>query len=239
MKKIALSLALCSVALFAGKNVVVADVPPVDVPAQKTIANDVSNGVALKLGTLGVGVDYEHFFTDKFAVRLNVNGLTYTKNKTIKGIPFHAKLTLLTAGILADYHPTGNSFRISGGLYYNGNKLDINAKTTASKSLTVNGTTYTNTAKVSVNGKIDFQKADPYVGVGWSSTELQGWHFTADLGVMYHGTPKVHLTGKSNLTGAAKNKFNSDVENERVKIYNEAKDYKFYPVISIGIEKKF
>ena len=241
MKKVALSLALSSVALFAGKNVVVADVPPVDVPTQKTIANDVSNGVALKLGTLGVGVDYEHFFTDKFALRGNINYFKYTKDKTIKDVPFHGKLTLFTAGILADYHPWASSFRVSGGVYYNGNKFSVTGKQTRNIKL---GNTNYDAGSITLSGKIDFKKVAPYLGIGWSSTEVNGWHFTADIGVMYHGKPKVKLNGKlkSNYSGNnvyTQAQLDADVKAKENEIYNKIKKYKFYPVISIGIEKKF
>ena len=237
MKKIALSLALCSVVLFAGKNVVVADVPPASVP--QVVNNTISNGVALKLGTLGVGADFEHFFNNKFALRANVNYFKYTKDKTIKDVPFHGKFTLFTAGVLADYHPWESAFRVSSGLYYNGNKFTVSAK--QNQSITINGHRY-NAGDISMNGKIDFNKVAPYLGIGWSSTEVNGWHFTADIGVMYHGKPKVHLQGKissTNTSGYTQSDLNRDVKAKENEIYNKIKKYKYYPVISIGIEKKF
>jgi len=235
MKKIALALAISSVALFAGKDVTPVTTPAVDVPtpAPAKISN---NGVALKIGTLGVGLDYEHYFNNKFALRANLNGFKLNKTKTIKGVPFKGKLKLFTAGILADYHPWATSFRVSGGLYYNANKFDVTAK--KSGTVTLNGTTY-NLGDIVINGKIDFNKVAPYLGIGWSSTESNGWHLTADIGVMYHGKPKVKLNGKVTGGGYSQSQLDQDLKVKENEIRNKIKKYKFYPVISIGIEKKF
>ncbi len=81
MKRVILSaLAISSIA-FAGKNVAPVAVPPVSVPSVAPAAIS-SNGVALKVGTLGVGVDIEHMYNQKFGMRLNVNGFKLNKTKT-------------------------------------------------------------------------------------------------------------------------------------------------------------
>lgn len=236
MKKLVVLSMVASVA-FAGKNVELAPVEPVPVVPAKA-DRVTSNSVSLKLGTLGVGVDLEHMFNKKFALRLNVNGLKVSKSKSIEGIDYDLDLKLLTAGLLADYHPWESSFRLTAGAYYNKNKITGHAEPTQSKSITIGDKTYTYSDKISVDAKIDFKKFAPYIGFGWSSTEVNGWHFTADIGAMYHGTPKVSL--KSYTTNnAIKAQLETETKKEEQELYNKVKKYKWYPVVSIGIQKKF
>jgi hypothetical protein len=234
MKKVVSLAVVLSGLLIAGKNVEVAPVAPVPVAP----ANIASNGFDLKVGTLGLGVDFEHMFNKKHALRVNINGLKVSKTKNLKGIDYDLDLKLLTAGVLYDYHPWKSSFRLTTGLYYNKNKITGHAEPTASKSITIGDKTYTASDKVSVDAKIDFKKVAPYIGIGWSSTEVDGWHFTADIGVMYHGTPKVSLksyTSNANI----RNELESETKKEEQELYDKVKKYKWYPVIAIGIQKKF
>jgi len=237
MKKITLALAISSVALFAGKDVTPVTTPAVDVPtpAPAKISN---NGVALKIGTLGVGLDYEHFFNKKFALRTNINYFKYTKNhKNIGDVNYDAKLTLFSAGLLADYHPWASSFRLSTGIYYNGNKLKGTARPT-SGTVTYGGQTYNSNDISWVKAKVDFRKVAPYLGIGWSSVESNGWHFSADIGVLFVGKPKIYTKAYSS-NPIIQAQLNNDVNTEKQKIYKDVKKYKYWPVISIGIEKKF
>ena len=235
MKRVILSaLAISSIA-FAGKNVAPVAVPPVSVPSVAPAAIS-SNGVALKVGTLGVGVDFEHMFNQKFGMRLNVNGFKLNKTKTYDEIKYKAKLKLLSAGLLADYHPWGSMFRVSGGVYYNNNKITGTARPTG--TVTYGGKTY-NVGEIGrIDAKIDFKKVAPYLGIGWSSTESSGWHFTTDIGVMYVGKPRVNLKAHAN-DPTIQNDLDSRTADEEAKVYKDVKKYKWWPVISIGIERKF
>ncbi len=251
MRKIIILALTASVALFAGKNVIPAPSEAVPVPAEVPEAPAVlnSNGLSLKIGTLGVGVDYEHFFNKKHALRFNPNYFKYTKNnKEIKGITYDAKLTLKSAGIIYDYHPWEGAFRLSLGAYYDGNKLDATAYKKSGQTVTFGNKTYEIQGSATIDATVDFKKFAPYVGIGWSSPEKTGWHLTADIGVMYVGSPKVSYTATGNyvdpITGNTVDitndpTFKANIEKEKNEIYDKMKKYKWYPVLSIGITKKF
>jgi outer membrane protein W len=229
MRKV-LVLSLVAASAFAGKNVAVAPVAPVPVEnvAPAAIA---SHSISLKAGTLGVGVDIEHMFNKKHALRFNINGLKVSKTKTLDDVKYDLDLKLLNAGLLYDYHPWEGSFRLSVGVYYNGNKIEGSA--TPASNVTIGNTTYTPAQVGRIDAKIDFKKIAPYIGIGWSSTETKGWHFTADIGVMYSGTPKVSLKTTSNLVSQA------DIEQEIQNVKDDIKKYRWWPVLTIGIQKKF
>jgi hypothetical protein len=240
MKKVIALAVVASGVLFAGKNVELAPVAPIDItPATPSILSGVSsNGVALKVGTLGIGVDVEHMFNKKHGLRLNVNGIKVSKSKSIEGIDYDLDLKLFTAGLLYDYYPNESAFRLSAGVYYNGNKIEGHAQPSISRSITIGDKTYTASDKVKVYSKIDFKKVAPYLGIGWSSTELNGWHFTADIGVMYHGKPKAKLKATTKNV-AAQPLLDIEAAKEQKQLQDKVEDYKFYPVIMVGIQRKF
>lgn len=237
MKKLSFIVAT-TISLMAGKNVapVVSTPTPVPAPAPAPILS--SDAIDLKLSTLGVGVDYEHMFNKKFGLRFNINGFRLTKNKVYDDIKYHAKLKLFSAGILADYHPWGGIFRISTGAYYNKNKITGTAK--PNKSVTIGNTIYTPDQIGQVNAKIDFKKFAPYLGIGWSSVEHDGWHFVADIGVMFSGKPRVHIKAKAKPAfSSLQSQLDQDAKKEERNVYHDVKKYKFWPVIAIGIQKRF
>jgi len=63
-----------------------------------------------------------------------------------------------------------------------------------------------------------------------------------DLGVGFTGTPRVDLVGATNLTGAAKDQFDANVEQERQEAQAEINDHKilrYHPVVSLGLKISF
>ncbi len=243
MKKIIALAVVTSALTFAGKNVIPAPSEPVAVTPPPAMEDKLtSHGIGLKIGTLGVGVDIEHYFSKKHALRFNPNYFKYTKdNKEIGDVSYDAKLTLKNVGLLYDYHPWESSFRISLGAYYNGNKLTGTAR--PSGSVTFGGKTYNPGEIGRVEAKVDFKKVAPYLGIGWSSPDKEGWHFIGDIGVMYVGSPKIWTKAYASKTLPNYNQIQADLDNrvetEKQKIYNDVKKYKWWPVISIGIQKKF
>ena len=259
MKKIVVLALSASVALIAGKDVIPAPSEPLPVvPATPALESLTSHGIGLKIGTLGIGVDFEHYFNKKHALRLNPNYFKYTRDdEDIEGINYDAELKLQNVGLLYDYHPWGTSFRISTGVYYNKNKLTATArpKNIAGEEFEIGDETYKFEGNSEIDAKIDFKKVAPYVGIGWSSPEKNGWHLIADIGVMYVGSPKVDYKIRKNSgkiyqknddgtwTEIADVENNQDVkeaiDKEAAEIRKEVKKYKWWPVISIGIQKKF
>jgi len=247
MKKVVLmTSALAVSSLFAGKNVIPAPVEPVSVPTpQVPVAqSETLYNANLKFGTLGFGLDISRAINPNLAIRLNaINYFKFNKKTNIGDIDYDAHLKLLSVGLLLDYFPSSTStFRLTTGAYYNKNKLYGTAKPTATASVTIGGTTYTSSQVVSVDTSVTFKKFAPYIGIGWGNKPSKdGWQFSFDLGAMYQGTPKIYAkaTPNSSMNAAQIATLNANVEKERVKIYNDVKKYKWYPVVSIGISKSF
>lgn len=201
-----------------------------------------SGGVSGKVSTLGVGIEYVKPLNSHFSARFGVNGFTYDKDIDKSGVSYDGNLKLRSISAIADYHPWSNGFRLSGGALYNANKLSINAQP-SNGTFEFNGVNYNAADVGSASGKIDFNSVSPYIGIGWGvyPENNTGWSFNAELGVMYHGEPDASL---SVICGGALNtaqctQLTNDVTAEQADLQNDLSDFKWYPVLSIGMTYKF
>jgi len=186
-------------------------------------------GFGIKVGTPGVGVEVSIPFTTNIGGRLGVNYYTYSYDTTQEGIEYDSDLTLFSIAGLVDWHPAGGSFRLTGGLLYNGNELEGKAK----GDIKIGDNEYTD---AEVKAKVDFDDLAPYVGIGWDTSfgSERQWGFICDIGVIYHGTPSVSL--KAEGTGPA---LETDIEKEEDELKAAVDDYVWYPVITVGLIYKF
>ncbi len=196
-----------------------------------------NNSFGVKISTLGGGLETEVSFSDSFGGRIGVNYLTSDYTATIDNIEYNFELNLMSASALLDWYPFKGSFRISGGVLYNDNHLDADAKT--ANTYEVGGTQYTNFEVGSLTGKIDFNDITPYFGIGWHIPLGKGerFGFLADLGVVYQGTPQVNLS--SNGSAADDATFQNDLKNEEEELQSKLDGYEYYPVIGIGLSYRF
>ena len=254
MKKILMSAVACALlsgsAYAGGKGVVETEVVVIDIP-EVTEEYGSYYSIGLKAGTLGIGLDVAMPLSDHFSLRGNVNGFTYDFTDIINdalpagavdfGTVTGGDMQLLTAGILVDYFPWQTGLRISAGAYYNANKFTITGD--ASTNIKINGNTYTNTEVNSATATLDFDNLAPYLGLGWGSdTRTKGWGVSFDVGVMYHGTPQGVLDvqqvtpppATSAAITASETQANIDIATELDKT-----EFKFYPVIMIGLTYSF
>lgn len=197
---------------------------------------------ALKFGTLGYGVDLSSPFNDSVALRVNINGISMSQTDTQDGTDFEGNLDLFTAGALLDYYPTSTNFRLTSGLYYNKNAFTGNAKPSVGATVDIDGTLYTlgRLGDIgSLDADISFRRAAPYLGLGWGNdANQQGWGFTLDVGAMYHGEGTATLKANVNNQLLA-NQIADDVRAEEEKINEDLAKFKFYPVLSLGVNYTF
>jgi hypothetical protein len=197
-----------------------------------------NTGVTAKIGTLGPGVELGHAFNDSFGIRLGVNKWNHSKDRTENGVDYDAKLKLSSFQLLADWYPFGGVFRVNAGLVSNGNKFTLTAKPSGSGTFTFNGVTYTSSQVGSVDGQVDFNKTAPYFGIGWGTSAGTGLTLSADMGVLFQGKPKSKL---SLVCGSAVNcsQLTSDVNAEQAKLDDSLNNFRYYPVVSIGLGYRF
>lgn len=235
-----LLLALLSYFAFASINKVSAE--PI-----KTSSDN--NALALKVGTLGVGLEYLYTVHKNFNTRLSGNIFSYDTSIDDTNINYDAELSLKNIGAFFDYHPFKGVFRVSAGLFYNGNAFNITANGSTDNEFEFSDRTYILDDVVSITGVIDFTTTAPYLGFGWGASPLgSGLALSIDIGALY-SNPNINLTLNNcadNLVNAVGdtnnqtcNALQTDIDTEITDLQTQLNQVKWYPVISLGLSYKF
>lgn len=195
--------------------------------------------VGVKASTLGFGGDIIAKATDHFNVRLGLQGFTYDITETESDIEYDADIDLLSGLVLADWFPFSSGFRLSAGVLVNNNEVSARGKAQSGMTFNIGGTTFDADQVGDLDAEVDFETFAPYVGIGWGNPVKKdsGWSFFFDLGVAYHGSPNVEITANGPLAGNAA--FQSALARERAELEDEIDDFKYYPVLSLGVSYNF
>ena len=186
--------------------------------------------IGVRAGSTGLGVELAYPISQSLGVRFIVDGYKYSRKFTQDNIDYDGDAKLRTGSLLIDLFPFANNFRISAGGVYNGNKLLLTTPTT---TLTINGTPYTAT----LDGEVDFKKFAPYAGIGYGRPVRSGLSLTFDLGVMFQGTPTATLNGT--CTGVNCATFQTDLKAQEASLNDKIKNFRYYPVATLGLAYTF
>lgn len=194
-------------------------------------------GVAANIGTLGIGGEITRRISSKFNARLGINGFSYSYSGNESNIEYDIDLRLLSVPIFLDWHPFEGNFRISSGLIINQNKLEGKAKLSTTE--TIGNNTYTSAQIGTLKATMDFNNVSPYVGLGWGNAvgKDKKWGFTSNIGVVFQGTPNVKMSATGLL--ASDSTFLADLDRESKDFEDALNEFKYYPVLSIGLTYKF
>jgi len=186
--------------------------------------------LALKAGTLGIGVELSHRVNAHYALRLNINGLRLSNVPlTYEWINASVNLRLLTVGGVVDYYPDPKSgFYYSGGLYVNANKVAVKTEMLSA-------------FVTSLDATLSYASFNPYIGIGYQHKLTRNLSVVADAGFLLHGagafTSKITIdpslpAGEKNTVRANKDKFDTDTR-------NAIAHYPLYPVLMLGLAYRF
>jgi len=195
--------------------------------------------IGVRASTAGIGAEGATAITDWLGVRVGINYLTYSYTGTKSDVEYNFDLDLLNAPILVDWHPFKGAFRLSGGIYINGNELNAQGNPVGPGTFDINGVTYTAAQIGTLKGKIDFNPVAPYLGFGWDTSfgKKRGFGFVFDLGAFYQGRPEADLSVTGPISSNAA--FLNDLAQEEADLQNALDAFKVYPVLAIGINYKF
>ena len=195
--------------------------------------------ISARAGTLGLGLEATTAITKKVNAKVVVNGFSFSDEGDVDDIDYDFDIDLFTAGALLDWHPfNGSSFRISGGLLYNGNELDADA--TTRDEFDIGDNTYTSAEIGTLNGSIDFNNFAPYFGIGWGNSVGKDtrWEVLFDIGFLYMGSANADLES-SGGTLSNNATLQADLQEEEDALEDDIEDFAFYPVFSFGVSYKF
>lgn len=185
--------------------------------------------VGAKVSTLGFGVEAVTNVVPMLVnVRLQGNYFNYDTTVTDTNVTYDGQLKLGSVGLLADIYPLATKLRITGGLYYNGNKLDMNAQQAG--FVVIGGNAYLNP---NITTTVDFNQVAPYVGIGWGDAISSGSPigFNIELGALYQGTPNTSIVAP----GVAP----ADIAVEKQRLDDALNWFTWYPVIAVGVNWRF
>ena len=197
--------------------------------------------LGIRAGTLGGGVELSYALSQRAALRLNADSYNRTQSKTHDNIDYDMKLKLQTASLMGDWFPFANNFRISLGAMFNGNKFTMKGQPT-NGTFTINGVTYQAQDVGSFDAQVDFKKAAPYLGIGYGRPINSGLSLIFDLGVMSQGGPrsKIDVTCGTSIQGTITcSNLQRDAAAEQSNLDESLHNFKYYPVISLGLAYTF
>ncbi|HZW23352.1 hypothetical protein [Noviherbaspirillum sp.] len=200
-------------------------------------------GLSVEAGTTGLGIHAVVPVQKQLNARIGTSLLNYSFDGSTSNVDYDFKLKLKTLDALLDWYPAGGAFRFTGGVVYNGNKITANGRPTAAGTYTLNGNTYTAASAGTLNGQVDFRNFAPYLGIGWGNAvagDKAGFGFNADLGVLLQGSPRTSLANNGCTAPAPVcAQLAADVAAENVRLRDEVKDFKAYPVLRVGVSYRF
>lgn len=221
---------IATIAVIAGLGMVMA--APVHAKRDPNI-----NGT-VKVGTLGLGVEVGVDWNKYLSSRLGVNYLSFSSSADVDDVHYDADPEWENVSLLMDLHPWQGLFRITGGMFYNGNEIELSG--TPTERVNIGDDAYLPFQVGTISGTVEYGQWAPYAGVGWSSNrELKrGWGIGIDLGVMFQGSPEINDLSATG-TMASDPGFQQNLEEEKQEILDEIKDYEYYPAVSVMATYKF
>lgn len=198
-----------------------------------------AGGVALsgRASTLGLGLELTAGLTDRLNVRLGGNTFSYGRTFTEDDDEFDLDLKLRSFTALLDVHPFAGGFRLSGGFVANDNEASLTGQATGTYD--VGDSTYSASDVGALTGIVDTKKGAAYAGIGFGNAVREGRKFGVvfDMGVVFQGSPNVTLRANGPISGNPG--FQADLRQEELNIEDDARQFRYYPVLSFGISYKF
>lgn len=234
---------------------------------QPVLANDNAqnhvegkSAIGIELSSTGLGVDYIYGFSPHLHIRASVNAAKI--NFDIEGednngvqddeLRFQGDLNLFTFGGTIDWYPTSGDFRVSAGLFLNGNNIDSVARCESASGTCEfgdDGEAFDRRQLGDVEADIEFSPVAPYIGIGYGNPlHNAGWGFSADLGLLIQGSADIELRSRGNCNiavvgvvtplecNAARDEA---LEAEERRIEDEVADLRAYPVVNLAVTYRF
>lgn len=206
--------------------------------ATPALASDVpgKTSIALRAGTLGMGVELAHTLpVVNLTARIAWNGYGYETDDTIDDIDYDLSLDLGSVLAMIDWRPWGSVTHFTAGVVFNGN--EIGAASRADASYTIGGMTYAAADVGNLTGKATFDSVVPYAGLGWRMPVAPKTSLNLELGVVFQGSPALTLVADGPI--ASDPLFQAELDSEVAQFQEDIEDYKYYPVVVLGIARRF
>lgn len=198
--------------------------------------------LSVSAGTTGFALHVGTPLNDRLSLRLGASLLDHDKSEQTRSVDYDFQLKLRTLDMLLDYYPAAHGFRLTGGLMFNGNRIDAAGLPNANGSYVINNRRYSASEVGRLDGRIDFRNLAPYLGTGWGKAprEQKGWGVALDVGAMLQGRPRLALaTSGCSLPQPMCAQLAEDISVERASLSDKVDNFRVYPVIRAGVSYRF
>ena len=198
--------------------------------------------IAPKAGTLGLGADVVKSILPNLNARVGLSGLGIGVDISSDNIDYDGDVNLGGIPLLVDFHPFFSSFRVTGGLVINNNKIDLDAKgRDADRTVRIGDRDFTVSDVGDIKGDVEFNDIAPYIGIGFGNPVRPGksFGFSIDIGVMFQGAGDVSLRATNPSPAAINAGINAQLEREEDDIQDEVDKIQVYPILQIGVTYQF
>lgn len=203
--------------------------------AVSSVAGAGGLGAGLKSSTPGIGLEVSSSTLELFGPRVwSAAGRDEVEEAVIR---YDAAMRVGTGRLLADWHPGGTGFRLSGGLAYNQQRSDVGGR--AGGTLIGIGGSDPTTMLGTLDGRMRYARPSPYLGLGWGiePSRKSGLYFSADVGLIYQRPNALPLSGCPALSSAC-GLMSQDLREES-EYHSVVEDFRFFPVVTFGVGLRF
>ena len=198
-------------------------------------ADDSNFGVGIKAGTLGLGLEGRWDPLPIVDFRLGMNSYDLNADDRYSGIDYDGSLDLETIYLTANINFPLTPFRITAGLFSNGNEL--NMVSAVPGDFTIGGDFYTGAEVGTLSSRTSFDDTAPYLGIGLDFELFGKAGLNFDLGVLLQGEPTVTLDASGTLVNDPD--FQVSLAAEQEALTDDLSNFKAYPVLSVAFVYNF
>jgi len=198
-------------------------------------------GVGVKAGTLGLGVEGRWSLVPWLDFRAGINNYDYDDDGPQAGIDYDATFALDTYYLTGNLHFPLSPFRVTAGVFENGNEFLMNSQDTGGEDFDIGGISFSPADVGALQGAATFSDVAPYLGVGFDFEIFGKAGLNFDFGVLWQDSPEVTLeaTGLANASPELQAELLPALESERLELEDEMSDLKAWPVVSVSFVYNF
>ena len=198
-------------------------------------------GVGMKAGTLGLGIEGRWSPLPWLDIRAGANQYDYEDSGSYASVDYDGVLAMDTYFVTGNFRFPLSPFRVTAGLFSNGNELQLMSQDTGGQDFTIGGIDFSADDVGSLQSTTSFDATAPYVGFGYDFELFGKVGLNFDLGVLWQGDPSVTLeaTGLDTAPPGVQLILEPALEIERLALEDEVSDFKAWPVVSLSFVYNF
>ena len=195
-------------------------------------------GVGFGAGTTGATIEAKYAPSTAVMLRGSYNYLDFSSHQDIDGIDYDGEFQASTVAGFVDVSPFRNGFVVSGGAYIGDKTLTLDA--TPTEDVEIGGQMFTPEEVGMLRGQARLNKFAPYAGIGYDGfiRGSKDWTFNARAGVMFTGSVDAELIS-ANGTLSSNPLLRDELDNEVREIEKDIESFRYYPVVTVGVTRRF